>query len=76
MPEIRLWFQWRVRAIVNVQAGANMAGKRLNLARGIIFAGIGTCRSRFLPEQATLWSRRRYTCPPCRRVATGHEELR
>jgi hypothetical protein len=33
MPETQQWFQWRVKPIVNVEAGANMAGARLNLVR-------------------------------------------
>jgi hypothetical protein len=31
------------QAIVNVQAGANMAEKRLNQARGVISAGTAAC---------------------------------
>jgi len=40
MPEIQQWFQWRVKAIVNVEAGANMAGTRLNLARCAILPAL------------------------------------
>jgi hypothetical protein len=37
MPEMWLWFQWRVGGIVKVEAGANMAARRLNPADRDIF---------------------------------------